>query len=255
MMKHDFELADYVTLTRQACALGRLARACAHDFNNWLSIIHTATDLLDETAAHCAASADALAIITEAMDGAEQRNRALLAATCLDEPNRVPVDVHTLLDTAAHTLRAELGSNISIELVLEAQRSCVNAAPAALSEAVLELGRNSARAMPAGGSLRVSTAEKDFARAAAFDARAQAQLLAGPFIDIRIADDGCGMSPETLLRACEPFYTTRAAPPGTAGLGLPRVCAMVCAHGGAIALASQAGSGTELSILLPVLEL
>ena len=68
-------------------------------------------------------------------------------------------------------------------------------------------------------------------------------------IEVRVADDGRGMSPEVLARTFEPFRTTKAR--GT-GLGLVISKSIVEAHGGSIRIESAEGEGTTVSFTLPV---
>jgi signal transduction histidine kinase len=65
---------------------------------------------------------------------------------------------------------------------------------------------------------------------------------------VEVEDDGPGMDPETLARAVEPFFTTKAR--GT-GLGLPLARRLVAAHGGELALTSTPGAGTRAVLHIP----
>jgi PAS domain S-box-containing protein len=65
---------------------------------------------------------------------------------------------------------------------------------------------------------------------------------------LEIADNGIGMEPETLQRAFEPLFTTRAR--GT-GIGLAIVKKVVNEHGGDVSLESTIGEGTRVLIALP----
>jgi len=67
-------------------------------------------------------------------------------------------------------------------------------------------------------------------------------------VHIEVADTGTGMPPEAAARAFEPFYTTK--PKGT-GLGLSICKWIVESHRGRIALRSEPGRGTTVSIELP----
>jgi CheY-like chemotaxis protein len=58
------------------------------------------------------------------------------------------------------------------------------------------------------------------------------------------------MSPETLARALEPFYTTKGVGQGT-GLGLSMVYGIVRQSGGLLRLDSAPGAGTTVSVCLP----
>jgi len=70
-------------------------------------------------------------------------------------------------------------------------------------------------------------------------------------IQISVADNGCGMSPEVLRHVYEPFYTTRAVGAGT-GLGLTVARDVARAHRGEIAISSQLGRGTRVEVSLPL---
>ena len=71
------------------------------------------------------------------------------------------------------------------------------------------------------------------------------------FLRLMLKDNGCGMSPKTLSKAFEPFFTTRAAGAG-AGLGLSISRDTIEKHGGKVTLTSTPGAGSTVVILLPV---
>lgn len=70
-------------------------------------------------------------------------------------------------------------------------------------------------------------------------------------VEIRIADNGIGMSPEVQSRLFDPFFTTKPVGKGT-GLGMSVSYQIVHQHGGSLQCQSQPRQGTELSILLPI---
>jgi CheY-like chemotaxis protein len=65
-----------------------------------------------------------------------------------------------------------------------------------------------------------------------------------------VEDNGTGMSPETLARALEPFFTTKGVGQGT-GLGLSMVYGIVRQSGGFLRMDSAPGAGTTVSVCLP----
>ena len=75
---------------------------------------------------------------------------------------------------------------------------------------------------------------------------------AGPdHIDLVVADDGCGMSPEVKRQAFDPFFTTRRHA-GATGLGLHTVYTIVAEQlGGRLTLDSELGVGTSIHLILP----
>ena len=73
----------------------------------------------------------------------------------------------------------------------------------------------------------------------------------GERIEVRIADEGCGIAPSELRHVFEPFYTTKGSGKGT-GLGLAIARNIVLEHGGSIRLESASGRGTVAFVELPV---
>ena len=69
---------------------------------------------------------------------------------------------------------------------------------------------------------------------------------------ISVHNDGPPIDPELLPCMFEPFERGRTAASGGTGLGLYIVREIVRAHGGSVAVTSEAGSGTTFTITLPV---
>ncbi len=67
---------------------------------------------------------------------------------------------------------------------------------------------------------------------------------------IEVRDNGCGMPPEVLARAFEPWFTSRAEGGGH-GLGLSTVRALVQESGGTVTIESRVGEGTTVTVTLP----
>lgn len=80
------------------------------------------------------------------------------------------------------------------------------------------------------------------------------QHPAGKRIGIRICDSGIGMTPQQLARVCERFYRADSSGkiPGT-GLGMSIVKEIIELHGGEVALNSELGFGTTVTLWLPAI--
>jgi signal transduction histidine kinase len=106
-----------------------------------------------------------------------------------------------------------------------------------LQSAVLNLVINARDAMPGGGRLSLS-------------ARAANEGDRSPELTIQVSDDGVGMSPETLQRAFNPYFTTKSEGRGT-GLGLAMVQRFAHDAGGSVEITSALGAGTTVTLRLP----
>jgi two-component system NtrC family sensor kinase len=73
------------------------------------------------------------------------------------------------------------------------------------------------------------------------------------YLKIGFRDTGCGIPPEHLDRIFDPFFTTKEVGQGT-GLGLSVSYGMLLGMGGRIEVASQPGSGTTFTVILPVIK-
>jgi two-component system sensor histidine kinase AtoS len=74
---------------------------------------------------------------------------------------------------------------------------------------------------------------------------------AGPGVELRVQDTGCGMSESVLQNATAPLFTTKPPGRGT-GLGLHLVREVVEQHQGILRILSTEGEGTSVHISLPV---
>ncbi len=100
-----------------------------------------------------------------------------------------------------------------------------------VKQVFFNLIKNAAEAMPPGGRLRIEASADEEHVALAF------------------ADNGGGIKPEDLARLFEPYHTTK---PGGNGLGMMVVQRIMRAHGGQIAVESEPGRGTTVTLQFPL---
>ena len=75
------------------------------------------------------------------------------------------------------------------------------------------------------------------------------ELPPGSCARVDVVDTGTGMAPAVLARVFEPFYSTRLT---GRGLGLPAALGIVRGHKGALHVDSALGSGTHVTVFLPL---
>jgi two-component system NtrC family sensor kinase len=113
-----------------------------------------------------------------------------------------------------------------------------------LQQALTNLVVNALQAMPEGGVVQVGAC-RERVRPPADHGGPEDDYLA-----IWVADEGEGMTEETMAHIFEPFFTTKPAGEGT-GLGLSVTYGIVNDHGGWIGLESRVGQGSRFTVYLP----
>ncbi len=242
------ELELQVQQARRMEAVGALAGGVAHDFNNLLTVITGNVDYL-RTALRLDDLRDdvALGVLREmdsACDRASQLVQQLLRFAAARPKSAVKVvDIRRVIEDAMGLCRRTLSSLINV--VVRAESKLLARADAAqLQQVLVDIAINARDAMPDGGTIIVS--------AAPVSVNGPGMLVPpGDYIEIRVADNGVGMSEETRQRVFEPFFSTKPRDRGT-GLGLARVYASVREMGGTIRVESVLGEGTTFVLHLPV---
>jgi signal transduction histidine kinase len=71
------------------------------------------------------------------------------------------------------------------------------------------------------------------------------------FHEVKIEDNGCGMTADTALKLFEPYFTTKNG----LGLGLATTHAIVVSHKATIAVSSDVNKGTVFTLAFPAMAL
>ncbi|MET4214783.1 ATP-binding protein [Bradyrhizobium sp. LA2.1] len=139
-------------------------------------------------------------------------------------------------------IAATIGDSIALRLNLAAINVQVACDPQELESAILNLAINARDAMPSGRTLTINTVavlDEDCCPAAPAKS-----------VEIQVKDSGEEMSPQTIKRACDAFYTTKADRHGS-GLGLWSVKVFAEGLRGGVDIESVEGVGTTVRIRLP----
>ena len=221
-------------------AVGELAAGVAHNLNNALTVIQGRAQLLQRRTVDEATSKGLEVIVNAVADGSQTLRRILDFARRDQAKEFALVDLAELISTSVEIAkpkwnRKSATNSGSIEVRVENRGPVyVLGEKAELREVVLNLLFNAVDAMPDGGEIETGT---------------RAELDSACFW---VADTGGGMSPETVARIFEPFYTTKGEH-GT-GLGLSASHGIITRHQGRIMVVSEPGLGTRFEVRLPIYE-
>ena len=230
-------------------AVGQLTGGIAHDFNNMLTGIIGSLELLRRRLAR--GRTDDLDSLIDL--GVTSANRAaglthrLLAFSRRQSLDSKPVQMNTLVVSMGELLQRSINESIQLDMQLSEQLWVAEADPNQLESALLNLVINARDAMPGGGQLVVKTSNRHLDRAFT---QAHSNLDPGEYVMLSVTDTGCGMPQSTINRAFDPFFTTKPIGQGT-GLGLSMIYGFSKQSRGHVAIQSEVGNGTTVSLFLP----
>jgi PAS domain S-box-containing protein len=216
-------------------AVGQLAGGLSHDFNNILTAVGGAAELL-RTEDRPGEKVALLDEILSARDRGAALTHQLLAFARREVVQPRVLDLGVLVQGIERLLTRVAGERhpLRFELTPECR---VRADVGQLEQAVVNLVSNARDAMPDGG---VCTIALEHARSSDGDA----------LVRLHVIDRGTGMSDAVLARAFEPFFTTKSRGQGT-GLGLASVHGTMVQCGGRAAIATTPGGGTRVTLEFP----
>jgi PAS domain S-box-containing protein len=225
-------------------AVGQLTGGVAHDFNNLLAAILGSLELVRKRSSPDPRVTPLLENAIQAAQRGAALTERMLAFARKQELKIETVNLSGLVGGMLEFLQRTIGGQIEVGVSFPPNLPSVLSDPYQLEAAILNLAVNARDAMPSGGQVTV-TARCEH------QIEATSTLPSGDYVVLSVADNGAGMSPETLARATEPFFTTKGVGKGT-GLGLSMVHGLAAQAGGAVVLDSELGRGTTVHLWLPV---
>ena len=242
----DIKRQRALTQAQRMEAYGQLTGGVAHDFNNLLTVITGNQELLEMRLR----DPKDLALLKRSQEAAEMGAR--LTARLLTFARRRQLEPTLLrlneqIAGMVELLKRSIGEQVRLKTTLAPDIWAVRADASEIENAILNLAINARDAMPKGGTLAITTANRTIGVG---DDALELKLPPGDYVCISVTDTGNGMTPYVLQRAMEPFFTTKGPGKGT-GLGLSTIYGFVQQSGGTMTIASEAGQGTAIEIYLP----
>ena len=225
-------LDDRLRQMQRTEALGKIAGEVAHDFGNILSTISTSLTLI-ETAPPDRVPALRQSLGTALDIGTALTQRLLAFARRLNLDPEV-MDLNALVEGIEDLIALALTDQVTLQIHQADQPLMVRIDPGQMESALLNLCLNAAQAIFGSGHIEIRLG------------------LAGPdTAQIDVRDNGCGMTPDVLAQAMEPFFTARLDGTGT-GLGLAMVHGFIRQSGGEVEITSKPQAGTLVRLSLPI---
>lgn len=237
---------------RQWEGLGSLAGGVAHDFNNLLTSIMGNASLARESLPE----AHPVIGLVESIEAAGERSAELIRMM-LATSGYKPRYVETIrLDETLARIVLERSFPPGIRILTAAEAATVESDRRSMETLLWSLISNAAEAYAGGeGEVIVSIAlvsplNQNLSGVCppGYEVFEDGDAPSGACAHVSVEDHACGMTPETLERAFDPFFTTRFT---GRGLGLPAVRGIVRAHHGKLLLSTRPGAGTKVDIWLP----
>lgn len=231
------------TRRRRMEMLGQMTMGIAHDFNNLLTTILGHVELLENSlykeSGTGSPAVDQLKTLEKAAsDGATLVKKIQQYIRHEKQEHFEEVDLHTLAEEVLTLTRPywyneprRQGISILVESNLDAVHPVLGSATE-LREVLVNLILNAVQAMPAGGTLRLSTHSGE-----------------NKTVLLEVEDTGVGIPDRVRRRVFEPMYSTKGEQ--GSGMGLTVSYGIVQEHNGTIEIESQPGRGTCFRLTFP----
>jgi len=245
--------------SRKLAALGRLMAGVAHEVKNPLNAMTIHLELLRSKLARAAMSAEPAVvgaargthiearpvalvpsssditkhvdIIANEIQRLDQVLNGFLRFARPDELKLQPVHLAAVVSDVITTVTPEAEARkITVKHDCPRDLPEVNADPAMLRQALLNLALNGCQAMPDGGTLRVTC------------------HATGRRVQIDVEDTGVGIAPENLQKIFDLYFTTKEK---GSGIGLSMVYRIVQLHDAEVEVQSTPGRGTRFRLVFP----
>jgi len=231
------EMEDRIQLTERLSSLGHLAAGVAHEIRNPLNAMGMGLQRLkreflpqDESKRE-----EYISFMELILKEIRRVNEIIEQFLTLSRPFQLNLKVSSLQDLLKNlvTLFQEEAASLGISLQPEipSDLPLIKMDPERLTQAFINIMKNGMQAMGQGGTLRIETKS----------------LKEG--VEVIISDSGSGIPPEQMEKIFNYYYTTKEK---GVGLGLPIAHRIIEAHGGQLKIESRVGSGTEVTVTLPL---
>lgn len=221
-------------------AIGALTSGVAHDFNNLMTVVQSVSETVSSLARERLSDRERemMSEVLKAAKSGSEITRQLLQLTRGSGDLFVePIVIANHLREIRPLLVRTLGEAIDLHFDVEDPLATIRVESAQLTTSLINLCSNSRDAIVGKGTVRIRV------ETLAVEDRVYAQIA--------VADNGTGMTPEQLVKATKPLYSTKG-PENGSGLGLPIVQRFANRFEGELDISSSP-TGTAVRIRIPAM--
>jgi signal transduction histidine kinase len=227
--------ASYQSTADLCETIAEIAAGAAHELNNPIAVISGRAQLLSQSETDETKKIILNQIIEKTKDAYEIVGQLMSYARPAKPQTRM-VSPFIMINNCLEKVNVRyLSEPLDIKLENIENLSDIEVDPEQIAEAIAQIIYNALESYESGnGPVQITGGEQKEKN----------------LIEISIKDSGCGMSPETLQKAAEPFYSDKPAG-RQRGMGMALASSMLKNNGGTINIQSQLDKGTTVTILLP----
>lgn len=229
------EAQEKLVRSERLAAIGQLAGGVGHELRNPLGAIKNAAYYVKGKVAKSELAhkeprvIEFLNIMDDEIDTSNQIINDLLGLSRVGKPSVLPAQIKNVIEDALSP--TTIPESIKLIKKLDTELPQIEIDASQIHQVLVNMITNAVQAMPEGGKLTIAAKEKE------------------NFLEVKIADTGCGIPEEAVGKIFDPLFTTKAK---GIGLGLAVCKTIIDQHEGNIAVKSQAGKGTTFTISLPL---
>jgi two-component system NtrC family sensor kinase len=244
---------EEIIRSEKLASIGRLASGIAHEIGNPIGIVLGYLDLLKGNGLDKEEKSDIIDRIGEEIDRVNRTIRNLLDFSRPSKGEVKEVSVHRTITDMLDMLKPQpMMADVALTFDKGADRDTVLVDPDKLKQVFLNIVMNAVDAMEAGQASH-GASQKVLSIRTELSPDARSEKKNGHRVHINFIDNGPGISTEEIHRIFDPFYTTKEPGKGT-GLGLSVSLRIVEDMGGDIKANSEQGTGTTVTVILPLYE-
>ncbi|MBW7863893.1 MAG: transporter substrate-binding domain-containing protein [Candidatus Hydrogenedentes bacterium] len=231
-------------------SLGVLAGGVAHDFNNMLMAVIGNADIALMDVPPPSPAYKCILEIGHVSRRAADLCRQMLAYSGKGRFTVEAADINRIIRETGGMLKAAVSENALLRFRLAETLPAVEADTAQIIQVLMNLVMNASEALGGQkGAISVGTGVLQWREGLSSETWGVPPQAGAQYVWFEVSDTGQGMTPETVERVFDPFFSTKFT---GRGLGLAAVLGIVRGHRGFVQVRSKPGQGSTFQVLLPL---